>query len=118
MRSKIEWMKSWCELNGVELVLDGTVGIGRECVGISAYGQYPDYCSIGIWSPERAYHKYDCVAVLGTDDESVEQLYQWLMYFNDNKYVVNITDNPFPAPSDELDKLWYQEKFLTIVKGN
>ena len=117
MQSKIKWMKKWCELNGVELALEGTVGFGRKCVGISAHGQYPDYDSDELWSPERAYHKHDCVAVLGWDDGSVDQLYQWLKYFNENNYCVSITDNPEPAPTDELEKLVYQEKFLEIVKG-
>lgn len=99
-QDKFHWMLKWCFKNKVLLRLDGECGIGRKCVGIVAMpGMYPDYewydedaQLIGdgaeIWTPERAYHKHPCVAVLGQDDESVEQLFQWLCWFDKNGYKV------------------------------
>ena len=40
---KITWMAVWAAKNRFRLDLDGTVGFGRECVGISDDGLYPDY---------------------------------------------------------------------------
>lgn len=82
------------------LELDGEVGFGYECVGISRGSNYVDfsylawyfdeptqeakqamaalYSEIQGTAPDRAYHKHECLAVLGHDDESQLQLYTWV----------------------------------------
>lgn len=96
---KIDWMKKWCKEQGLTLQLEGECGFGRECVGvISPKGDcYPDYLwydddyneisgNYPVWTPERAYHKHECVAVLGRDEESISQLYEWLKWFDKNGF--------------------------------
>lgn len=98
---KIEWMKKWCEENGLALTLEGECGFGRECVGVLASNAcYPDYAwhnydgdyerldnNGDVWVPEDAYHKHDCVAVLGRGEKAEAQLYDWLKWFQDNKFI-------------------------------
>ena len=73
---------------------EGECGFGRKCVGFCrgtswvSYNpyRYPDFdaieelqCdAIGDCRPSNAYHKYDCLAVLGRDDEAIEQLAMWV----------------------------------------
>lgn len=92
-QQKIEWMAVWASKNKVTLDLESTCGFGRECVGILADGLFPDYAwddnyDDSIWTPEDAYHKHQCVAVLGRGEQAEDQLYLWLKWFDDNGYVV------------------------------
>lgn len=89
-KDKIDWMILWAHKNKCILELEGECGIGRECVGILAGNSYPDY-SDEVWVPEDAYHKHDCVAVLGRGESAESQLYQWLKWFEDNGYTVEET---------------------------
>ncbi len=85
---KIQWMAMWCARNHVQLELEGECGLGRLCVGILTEGKYPDYDRNDVWTPVNAYHKYDCVAVLGRGEEAEDQLYDWLKWFDDHGYTV------------------------------
>lgn len=101
---KIKYMKEWCAKNNLTLVLEGEVGFGRECVGILSEqcGAYPDYWSFDedynvvegedVWIPDGAYHKHPCVAVLGRGTDAEEELYQWVKWFDKNKYVCVVED--------------------------
>jgi len=40
---KIEWMAVWCAKNDLQLQLETECGFGRECVGVTAEGSFPDY---------------------------------------------------------------------------
>lgn len=97
---KIEWMKEWAEKENLVLTLEGECGICRPCVGVldKEMEHYPDYIwydedyenriddNGDVWIPERAYHKHPCVAVLEQDDESIDQLYNWLKWFSKNNF--------------------------------
>jgi hypothetical protein len=97
---KIEWMKEWAEKENLVLTLEGECGICRPCVGVldKEMGHYPDYIwydedyenriddNGDVWIPELAYHKHPCVAVLEQDDESIDQLYDWLKWFSKNNF--------------------------------
>ncbi len=97
---KIEWMAVWAAKNGCALALEGEVGIGRPCVGILVDGNYPDYhwyaektyerCDPNgeVFAPRDAYHKHDCVAVLGRGEEAETQLFEWLTWFDDRGFKV------------------------------
>lgn len=97
---KIKYMEKWCENQGLILELDGACGFGRECVGVlSKEGHtYPDYewyddddqrldKNGSVWCPKNAYHKHPCVAVLGRGEESISQLYEWILWFDKNHFV-------------------------------
>lgn len=99
-QDKINWMIQWAHKNKCVLELEGECGFGRECVGIVRGHNYPDYqwydketwdradSNGDVWSPPNAYHKHDCVAVLGRGEEAESQLYDWLKWFEDNGFVV------------------------------
>lgn len=68
-QEKITWMALWAVKNKAMLCLEGECGFGRECVGISIDGNYPDYewndkdynridKNGDVWTPEHAYHKH------------------------------------------------------------
>lgn len=114
---KIAFLLAWCDRNNAELLLEGTCGFGRECVGVSAYTQYPDYewydeeyeridGNGDVWTPEDAYHKHPCVAVLGRGENSVAQLYDWIKWFDANGFVLEVSKH---RPKNELD--------LALTKG-
>lgn len=97
---KVQWMAVWAARNNVALTLEGECGFGRECVGILADGCYPDYewhddetyerldQNGDVWTPENAYHKHPCVAVLGRGEPAESQLYDWLRWFDANGFKV------------------------------
>lgn len=100
----VVWLTDWATANGCTLSLRGEVGFGRECVGILREGAYPDYewddphtyrridLNGEVWTPEDAYHKHPCVAVLGTSEAAVEQLYEWGQWFDSNGFRVEASD--------------------------
>ena len=73
---------------------DGEVGFGRKCVGLTNGDNYVDYnptqfpdynCVEEFYDerlydivPENAYHKYNCLAVLGNEESSIIQLSEWI----------------------------------------
>jgi len=118
IEDKIGWMRDWANRNGAVLELQGTCGFGRDCVGIIANTVYPDYIWYDekykridlngvVWSPKDAYHKHPCVAVLGHSVKSIEQLYKWICWFNDNGFILeqrNLPSHKFTAIELFLDK--------------
>lgn len=73
---------------------EGECGFGRDCVGLLHGDQYvafnpysqPDYEPIEDFQDDRfndiapsdAYHKHDCIAVLGHGEEPLKQLSEWV----------------------------------------
>jgi len=100
---KIAFMVEWASEGGAHLETNGEVGFGRDCVGISKDNAYIDYdYNDNIWTPEDAYHKHDCLAVLGHGEDSLEQLYQWVKWLKENDWTIK-TD--LRKPKDNLDLL-------------
>lgn len=74
----------------------GECGFGRECVGFTTGNQWVDFNphSSGDYEPIKglqndkfyapdgvnAYHKHNCLAVLGREDESIIGLAQWVKH--------------------------------------
>jgi len=104
-KEKLNWMAVWAMNHNCALELNGEVGFGRPCVGITVSGTYPDYewydddynridKNGNIWLPPNAYHKHPCVAVLGKGEKAEEQLYDWLKWFDNNNFSVIEIENP------------------------
>ena len=122
---KITWMKDYATRNNVVLELEGSVGFGRECVGISRSETYPDYqwynddyepqANEIEFLPTDAYHKHPCVAVLGRGEVAESQLYEWLKWFDDNGYevVTAKSDKPINHP---IELLMGKDKTHRMVK--
>lgn len=102
IENKIKWMTEWAEKNKCYIDLEGSCGFGRDCTGILYGGTYPDYYWYDddyneridnngeVWVPRDAYYKHCCVAVLGHGDESINQLYDWLKWFDNNGFRVKV----------------------------
>lgn len=116
---KIEWMAVWAAKNGVALVLKGECGFGRECVGISVDGHYPDYDEEddSVWCPSDFYHKHPCVAVLGRGEHSESQLYDWLKWFDDNGYTVETGSQPVDPSLGVIAYALGKHRYARMVKG-
>ena len=73
---------------------DGEVGFGRKCIGLTNGSNYVDYNPTQFPDfdyveefyderlfdiiPENAYHKHNCLAVLGNEETSIIQLSEWI----------------------------------------
>ena len=89
----------FCTRFHLEFKEEGEVGFGRKCVGILHGDNYvdynpmkhPDYEYIAEFkderlydiAPEDAYHKHNCIAVLGSGDEAIVQLSEWVDALNE-----------------------------------
>ena len=127
-QEKIEWMAIWCAKNKLQLVLEGSCGFGRECVGVVAEGSYPDYYWYDhetykrldkngeVWTPEDAYHKHECVAVLGRGEVAEAQLYEWLRWFDDHGFVFESGDQPLRHDEGLFGLLLGRNRYKRMVK--
>lgn len=95
------FLTNWAAKHGADVTFNGTCGFGRECVGVLIGGQYLDYGHLWDlwrdyqgkwdelwWAPEDAYHKHDCMAVLGLGPAAVEQLYEWAKFLDEHGWTV------------------------------
>jgi hypothetical protein len=126
---KFNWMAKWAAKNGVALNLEGECGFGRECVGITVNGSYPEYewdddetyerldNNGEVWAPEGAYHKHPCVAVLGRGEEAEGQLYEWLKWFDENDFKVETGDIKMEAPLDPILLMLGRNHYQRMVKA-
>lgn len=125
---KLQYMKDWCFRNKCVLELEGECGFGRECVGILVNDIYPDYrwydektyarldINGEVWIPEDAYHKHECVAVLGRGESSEDQLYQWLKWFDDNNFKLETGSQEVNPSLGYIAYLLGQDKYARMVK--
>lgn len=83
---------------------EGECGFGRECVGLTNGSNYVDYNPTDSVSydyikdfyneklydiaPENAYHKHNCLAVLGREESSIIELSEWIDKLNELGAVV------------------------------
>jgi hypothetical protein len=127
---KIKWMEKYAARHNVRLQLKGHCGFGRKCVGILGQnGCYPDYQwhkeaeyhydridnNGDVWMPEDAYHKHECVAVLGRGREAESQLYEWLKWFDDNHFEIN-QDKTGKANLDEMQIEMGEDQYSRMVR--
>lgn len=86
-------IKAFAYKHKIEYDLEGEVGFGRSCVGFLKNGNYiaynpcvhPNYDYLESFyderlsdiAPDGAYHKHDCLAVLGHDGGAIIQLSEW-----------------------------------------
>lgn len=121
---KIAWMAVWCAKNDLKLELDGSCGIGRDCVGIIHGASYPDYewhddnynradHNGEVWTPANAYHKHPCVAVLGLGEQAEAQLYEWLQWFDANGFKLETGST---GKVDSISILMGQHRYVRMVK--
>jgi len=95
---KVEYLQKFAEKHGLTVEINGEVGFGRECVGLlnprgDAYVDYNPYSHADDMdiieefyieafyntAPPNAYHKHDCLAVLGSGDAAINELYDWIV---------------------------------------
>jgi len=127
---KIVWMLDYCKRNGAQLSLQGECGFWRPCVGILVNGLYPDYewwdkdysnqldKNGEVWKPRSAYHKHPCVAVLGHDEDSINQLWLWLQWFEDNGFKIEVGGIDIEPKHALFHGLMGTDKFARMVRGS
>ncbi len=112
-QEKLAWIQAWadeCKPHNVVLQLEGYCGAGRECVCIGVNGEAPEYFWYNdgysekphqradlnghVWIPKDAYHRADCLAVLGRGKAAEIQLYSWLQWFDKNEFKLEIHEHP------------------------
>lgn len=91
---RVATLSAWAEQHGCTLDLDGEIGFGRACVGISTAHSYVSTGNTPYRiEPPNAYHKDRYLAVL-TDGiskaEAIEQLYDWVALIDLLQYVVEM----------------------------
>lgn len=90
----MEYLQDFASRHHLVLVTEGEVGFGRECVGLadsenyvahnphnlSTHKRIPELeCGAARrTSPPQAYHKHDCLAVLGRGERAIRQLARWV----------------------------------------
>jgi hypothetical protein len=102
--ARIKAAMRWAEAQGCTLQFEGEVGIGRECVGLVRNESYVDLDDYG-WPPDSvtdAYHKHDCVCVLGRGDGPVDQLLDWIEYLQSENLTVRDTERVINHPIERL----------------
>jgi hypothetical protein len=121
---QIVYLTEWAAKNGGTLQIHGQVGFGREATGILVDGAYPDtgpakektcYMEHGgpWWQPEDAYHKHDCLCVLGHEYVQLRQLYNWVKWLDENHYKVAIE---YRQPSSDIDLLIHGTSRAFLVR--
>lgn len=126
---KRQWMAMWAAENELLLTFNGACGMGRECVGVLANEHYPDYRWYAneqdeessddngyVWTPEDAYHKHPCVAVLGRGEDAESQLYEWLKWFDDNGFKLEKGLNTLSKDLSAIALLFGKHKFQRMVR--
>ena len=127
--TKIEWMAVWAAKNGCALALKGEVGFGRECGGVIANGSYLEYVwyekkgwtrldkNGEVWIPEDAYHKHECIAVLGRGVEAESKLYAWLKWFDKEGFHVETGTNDIDPSIGIIGVVLGQHLYCHIVRN-
>lgn len=126
---KLQWMAVWAAKNGLQLMLEGECGFGRECVGVIAEDQYPDYewyeddgeyarldANGDVWTPPDAYHKHPCVAVLGRGEHAEAQLYDWLRWFDEHGFKLERGDKKMDPALGMIGVLMGKHRYVRLVR--
>jgi hypothetical protein len=92
-QGRLRDVRLWAAEQGCTVELNGEVGFGRSCVGVLWRTSYVDtpgsgfnahgpcFGSDSIGGPPNgvdAYHKHDCLCVLGTDERAIDGLLTWV----------------------------------------
>lgn len=120
---QIVYITEWASRFGATLQIAGTVGIGRECVGVLSGSSYIDTADVkdreayreggDWWQPEDAYHKHDCMAVLGRGDDALAHLYAWVKWADEHGYGV---EDVYREPSSAIDLAFHGISLPKLVR--
>jgi hypothetical protein len=112
LKTRLAAARAWAADQECVITLDGQVGFGRPCVGVMWQDHYvdtpgSDFNEIRederIAPPEdvRNYHKHDCLAVLGTDDQALDGLLRWVENLIGHGATVTLVDRD-PSERDNF----------------
>lgn len=120
---QIVYLTDWAARYQCSLQLNGQVGFGRDCTGILKSGTYIDLADVkdreayreggDWWQPEDAYHKHDCLAVLGHGEEALDQLYRWVKWLDGHGYGV---EEVYREPASSIDLAFHGISLPKLVK--
>lgn len=94
MEQYIDNIAEFAQRNKLFFAIEGECGFGRKCVGLLYRDNYVNYNPTDDVSydyikqlyderlfdivPQDAYHKHNCLAVLGRGEKAVRQLSEWV----------------------------------------
>lgn len=135
------YLRNWAADNKGYFEPEGEIGFGRECVGIVCGNNYPAYAwetdepdprfpdnvNLRKWErteeaapPSRvvdAYHKSECLAVLGRGRSAIWQLYIWVRALEENGVGVVVETRRHASNVFELALHGPTESRLRILAG-
>lgn len=88
------FIQEFANRHGLVFDANGEIGFGRPCVGLRHGDCFAYYNPYGaeelhddrLYPPDsvgNAYHKDNCVAVLGSGDDAIRQLADWLRHYDE-----------------------------------
>jgi len=99
VKSRVAVIQEFANKHKLVFEDEGECGMGRECVGLIRNNSWVSFNPIdsvnydyidGFYSdkfydisPEDAYHKHDCLAVLGRGEKAINQLAEWVEKLNE-----------------------------------
>ena len=125
MEKEIGYLKDWADKNKCRLDTDGEIGFGRPCVGITFGDHYVDYGNCAddstleypFYVPEAAYHKGDYLAVLGSGDTAIEELYKWVKSIEEAGFVVETKPRIIPTDEHPIQTMMSGTTVTELVKA-
>jgi hypothetical protein len=124
--AQIVYLTEWAARYRCSLQLNGQVGFGRDCVGILKDSHYIDTQDAknataynhnsepgSWWEPEDSYHKHDSLAVLGHGQDSLDQLYRWVKWLDENQWGV---EEIYRQPSSDIDLALHGISLAKLVR--
>lgn len=93
------------------------VGFGRPCVGVTVGHTYPDFDpnDPAVAPPEgvdHAYHKHNCLCVLGTSMEAVGELATWVRHLERNRVTIYVSER---KPEHAIDAMLHGFQSVRLV---
>lgn len=113
-----QFFAGWGYRNKAVVDLEAVVGGKYPGVGVVVDGCFPLYPP-EVWTPPDAYFQIPCVAVMGRGAESVKQLLDWLLWFDENHFrvVTEIADLNFAINTFRpLDLYLGRHKSVRMIK--
>lgn len=111
-------VQTFATRHGLKADFAGTIGFGRECVGLldperETYVRWTDGCCPAAVAD--AYHKADYIAVLGRGDRAEEQLREWVRHLE--KVAVRFVYEPKEVPDLSTLVYGYADELADVLPG-
>lgn len=129
-----QFLRDWAADNKVVYDPEGECGFGRECVGMRSGNHWVDlqvldgatYLPVegeslpwvDVCAPAGvdAYHKHDCLVVLGRGPEAIHGLYQWVRQLEAKNIGVEVKHRAGLQNMDRLQLLFHGPTVPVLIR--